>query len=221
MGGLSGGPTKCRYCRYTATMGHCHGNHFLAFYVWDAHWCHLTNTTEPSVCGGDAALCQITLTPCLLLLLWIWVMLLITICGSKDSNVICIKHVLYSVYSRPNKHSLSAIVWRAVVHEGFELSWGGWLSRVQHLPQKVVLPVSLLRLGISQHFSGDLTKIWCSNQQLTVQTLIGWQWNIPSWCSWWRSEKYAFKCENAVVFGRWRIYNETNGLCGKMSEWFL
>ena len=40
----------------------------LAFYVWDAHWCHLTNTTEPSVCGGDAALCQITLTPCLLLL---------------------------------------------------------------------------------------------------------------------------------------------------------
>jgi len=27
-----------------------------------AHWRHLANTTEPSVCGGDAALCQITLT---------------------------------------------------------------------------------------------------------------------------------------------------------------
>jgi len=29
-----------------------------------AHWRHLANTTEPSVCGGDAALCQITLTIC-------------------------------------------------------------------------------------------------------------------------------------------------------------
>jgi len=26
------------------------------------HWRHLANTTEPSVCGGDAVLCQITLT---------------------------------------------------------------------------------------------------------------------------------------------------------------
>ena len=42
----------------------CHGNHFLAFYVWGAHWRHLKNTTEPSMCGGDAALCQITLTTC-------------------------------------------------------------------------------------------------------------------------------------------------------------
>jgi len=25
-----------------------------------AHWHPLANTTEPSVCGGDAALCQIT-----------------------------------------------------------------------------------------------------------------------------------------------------------------
>jgi len=31
---------------------------------WGTHWCHLVNTTEPSVCGGDAALCQITLTTC-------------------------------------------------------------------------------------------------------------------------------------------------------------
>jgi len=36
----------------------------LALYIWGAHWCHLANTTEPSVCGGDAALCQITLTTC-------------------------------------------------------------------------------------------------------------------------------------------------------------
>jgi len=37
---------------------------FLAFYIWGAHWRHLTNTTEPSMCSGDAALCQITLTTC-------------------------------------------------------------------------------------------------------------------------------------------------------------
>jgi len=31
---------------------------------WSAHWRHLTNTNEPSMCGGDAALRQITLTTC-------------------------------------------------------------------------------------------------------------------------------------------------------------
>jgi len=29
-----------------------------------AHWRHLANTTERSISGGDAALCQITLTTC-------------------------------------------------------------------------------------------------------------------------------------------------------------
>jgi len=29
-----------------------------------ACWRHLANTIEPSVCGGDSALCQITLTTC-------------------------------------------------------------------------------------------------------------------------------------------------------------
>jgi len=28
---LSGWPTECRYCRYHAPKGRCHGNHFLAF----------------------------------------------------------------------------------------------------------------------------------------------------------------------------------------------
>jgi len=41
---------------------------FLAFDIWGAHWRHLKNTTEPSMCGGDAALCQITLTTCFYLL---------------------------------------------------------------------------------------------------------------------------------------------------------
>jgi len=40
---------------------------FLAFYIWGAQWRHLKNTTEPSMCGGDAALCEITLTTCLYL----------------------------------------------------------------------------------------------------------------------------------------------------------
>jgi len=36
---------------------------FLAFYILGAHWRHLKNTTELPTCGGgDAALCQITLT---------------------------------------------------------------------------------------------------------------------------------------------------------------
>jgi len=36
----------------------------LAFYKMGAHWRHLANTIEPSMCGGDAALCQITLSTC-------------------------------------------------------------------------------------------------------------------------------------------------------------
>ena len=31
---------------------------------WGAHWRHLANTIEPSMCGGDAVYCQITLTTC-------------------------------------------------------------------------------------------------------------------------------------------------------------
>ena len=43
--------------RYVATA-----NIFLAFYIQGAHWLHLANTTELSMCGGDAVLCQITLS---------------------------------------------------------------------------------------------------------------------------------------------------------------
>ena len=31
---------------------------------WGAHLRNLTNTIEPSMCGGDAACCQVTLTIC-------------------------------------------------------------------------------------------------------------------------------------------------------------
>jgi len=30
--------------------------------MWGAHCRHLANTNKPSMCGGDAACCQITLT---------------------------------------------------------------------------------------------------------------------------------------------------------------
>jgi len=33
-----------------------------------AHWCHLANTVELPVCGGNAALCQISLITCY----WYW-----------------------------------------------------------------------------------------------------------------------------------------------------
>ena len=38
----------------------------FGFYICDAHWCQLANTTEPSMCGGEcnAASCQIILTTC-------------------------------------------------------------------------------------------------------------------------------------------------------------
>jgi len=36
----------------------------MCFYT-GAHWCHMANTTELSMCGIDAALCQINLTTCL------------------------------------------------------------------------------------------------------------------------------------------------------------
>jgi len=61
--GLNGRPTKCRYCRYRATTGRCHGNHFWV----PIYGCTLappSESTEPSMCGGDAALCHITSTTC-------------------------------------------------------------------------------------------------------------------------------------------------------------
>jgi len=38
------------------------GKHVLR---WGTHWRHMANTTEPSVCGGDASFCQIALITCI------------------------------------------------------------------------------------------------------------------------------------------------------------
>jgi len=51
---LDGGPEMPRDVAMTTIFG-C---------LWDAHWRHLANTTEPSLCDGDMTLCQITLTAC-------------------------------------------------------------------------------------------------------------------------------------------------------------
>jgi len=82
-GGFSGSSYLRKIADLEVSKGRCHDNHFLAFCISGAHWRHLANTTEPSMCGGDAALCQTTLTTCfglawtilllccLLLLCWI------------------------------------------------------------------------------------------------------------------------------------------------------
>jgi len=63
-GGFEWSDDRMHILPIPAPMGSCHGNHFLPFYTWGAHSRHLTNMTEPSMCGGDVALCQITLTTC-------------------------------------------------------------------------------------------------------------------------------------------------------------
>ena len=42
----------------------------LSFFGFLYMECHLANASEPSMCGGYAALCQITLTTCFCLLFY-------------------------------------------------------------------------------------------------------------------------------------------------------
>ena len=70
---------------------------FLCFYIWGVHWRHMANTTEPSVCGGDAALCQITLTTCSH-----WPHTMTTFLISVSTNM------AYSSYSN---RDVSALMW--------------------------------------------------------------------------------------------------------------
>jgi len=64
-GGFEWSADRLQILPILCTYGTFHGNHFLAFCIWGAHWHHLANTTEPSVCCGDAALRHISLTTCL------------------------------------------------------------------------------------------------------------------------------------------------------------
>jgi len=49
-------------CRLRCGLGWAQGN----IITWGAHWSNLANTIEPSVCGGDEAICQLALASCLL-----------------------------------------------------------------------------------------------------------------------------------------------------------
>jgi len=51
-------PRNRSRCRLWFGLGWAKGSR------WGAHWRHLANITEPSMCGGDAACCQITMTTC-------------------------------------------------------------------------------------------------------------------------------------------------------------
>ena len=55
--------TLCRELWVNGWTDQCHLRRGLSI-RWNGHWRHLPNTTEPFVCGDDAALCRITLTTC-------------------------------------------------------------------------------------------------------------------------------------------------------------
>jgi len=64
IGGFSGSSYSMKTADFPILRDVATATIFLAFYIWGAHLRHLVNTTEPSTCAGDAALCQITLTTC-------------------------------------------------------------------------------------------------------------------------------------------------------------
>jgi len=59
-GGLSGRPTDADIADTLHLRDVAMTTIFLDSCIWSAHWCHLANTTESSMCSGDAALCQTT-----------------------------------------------------------------------------------------------------------------------------------------------------------------
>ena len=70
----SGGPKKAHVQSYSLGGANVHNLYRIRQVApmcphGRAHWRHLANTTELSICGGDVVLCQITLTTCLNLLL--------------------------------------------------------------------------------------------------------------------------------------------------------
>jgi len=54
---------RWRHSRFRGSKGCCQlaMATIFGFLYMGAHWRHRANTTESSMCGGDAALCQITL----------------------------------------------------------------------------------------------------------------------------------------------------------------
>jgi len=61
---LSGRPTKCRYCRYPETKGRCHGSICLSIDGMYSGATWRIRLNRSCAVGGDAVLCQITMTTC-------------------------------------------------------------------------------------------------------------------------------------------------------------
>ena len=67
----SGRPSTCRTHQVVSILKAIQQGAALVWYRrrlgctrWGAHWCNLVNTTEPFVCGGEAALRQISMNTC-------------------------------------------------------------------------------------------------------------------------------------------------------------
>jgi len=101
--------------------------------MWGAHWRHLANTIEPSACGGDAVLCQITLTTCYFYTslfcpffchidrcIWKWIKFKHTYLGLFTINVMMMMNRQYSVLSHRICENLAG--------------HSSWLGRTSGLP---------------------------------------------------------------------------------------
>ena len=80
------------------------------FCIWGAHWRHLKNTKEPSVCGGDAALCQITLTS--LVVVVVVVVVMAALCNRAGHYIFALWFLLSILFP----HLISAVAdWMSTV----------------------------------------------------------------------------------------------------------
>jgi len=147
-GGLSGRPTKCRYCWYCATKGHCHGNHFClsicGVYI-GATWRIRLNRL---VCGGDAALCQITLTTCFTLL----------------ETDICLNWVVFTPFSGALGEWLEGI---------FGVYSNGWTAvESSHCRNKHHFPEECGSRSVKDEASGWFSSVWVIDSSLFIAVIL-------------------------------------------------
>ena len=79
---------------------------------WGANWRNLANTSEPSECGADAALCQIILTTCFFFRPRRSIMYINAAYCYRRSSVVCQSVCLFVTVVSPAKRlNRSAAVW--------------------------------------------------------------------------------------------------------------
>jgi len=81
---------------------------FFGFLYMGAHWSHLLNTIEPSMCGGDAALCQVTLTTCLYIV-WLCIFMVTVLGNGLVSCSHAYHHFWYTCRSWDTSKSMQKI----------------------------------------------------------------------------------------------------------------